>query len=45
MITLILIISLANLGLQMVSVWQRHEVLKHHKQQNGNGVCAYKDGG
>jgi hypothetical protein len=40
MITLILIISIVSLCAQLVSVWQRAQVLKYHKR-NGNGACAY----
>ncbi len=39
MIEAIPIISVLNLGLNLVAVWQRHETLKHAKQ-NGQGGAA-----
>ena len=35
MITAILIISLANLALQVLAAWQRHQALEHQKQNGG----------
>jgi hypothetical protein len=32
MITAILIISLANLGLQVLAAWQRHQAVEHQRR-------------
>jgi hypothetical protein len=36
MITAILLLSIANVALQLVACWQRHQQLQAHRE-NGNG--------
>jgi hypothetical protein len=34
--TLILVVSLANLALQVLAAWQRHVPIREHRKANGN---------